>query len=263
MAIWRQQAPDSDLLPALKRWFEGPVGRQLLKEEKQLLQDSLKGVFGRSMLELSLVTQTLASRPDGIHRHYSIGPAVQRDLGRALDAVADFTQLPIANESQDAVVLHHLLEFVANPHNMLREIERITVPHGRVLIVGFNPFSLLGLQLQFRGRLQRNSVWQQHVLTTYRLIDWLHLLGFEVNHCWYGFHRLPLSKPAWCMRHRWPAPELIKKLPVGGSFVLSATKYRAPVTPIKMKWRRETMVNVRPLGAAREGCLNSTQSESQ
>lgn len=261
MPTWRPQAPDRELLPALKRWFGEPVGRQLLKEESELLQDSLEGVFGHSLLELSLVTQSLASRPDGIRRHYTIGPAVQRELGRPLDAVGDFAQLPIANESQDAVVLHHLLEFVANPHNLLREVERITVPHGRVLIVGFNPFSLLGMQLQFSGRLKRNSVWKHHVLTTHRLIDWLHLLGFKVNHCWYGFHRIPLKQPAWCMSHGRPVPEVLKRLPVGGTFVLSATKYRAPVTPVKMKWRREPMVNVRPLGAARQGCLNSTLSE--
>ncbi|MFT5603543.1 MAG: SAM-dependent methyltransferase [Paracoccaceae bacterium] len=261
MSTWRQQAPDHDLLPALTRWFEGPIGRQLLKEERLLLQDSLKGVFGHSLLELSLVTPTLTSRPEGIHRHYCVGPAVQRDLGRSLDAVSNFAQLPIANESQDAVVLHHLLEFVANPHNMLREIERITVPRGRVLIVGFNPFSLLGLQLQVSGRLNRDSVWQQHMFTTFRLIDWLHLLGFEINHCWYGFHRLPLAKPDWCMSHSYLRPDLMKKLPVGGSFVLSATKCRAPITPIKLKWRPESIVNVRPLGAAREAHLNSTQSE--
>lgn len=261
MRTWRPQAPDSELLPALKHWFEGPVGRQLLKEERLLLQDSLANVFGRSLLELSLVTQTLASRPEGIHRHYSVGPAVQRELGRTLDAVGDFSQLPIANESQDAVVLHHILEFVVNPHNMLREIERITVPHGRILIVGFNPFSLLGLQLQLIGRLKRASIWKHHMLTTYRLVDWLNLLGFEVNHCWYGFHRLPFGTPGWCMTHRQPMQHMLKRLPVGGSFVLSATKYRAPITPVKMKWRRDAMVNVRPLGAAREGVLNSTLSE--
>ncbi len=261
MPIWRPQAPDRDLLPAVNRWFEQPVGRQLLKEERQLIQQSLKGVFGHSLLELSVVTQTLASRPEGIHRHYSVGPAAQRELGRPVDAVSEFARLPLANESQHAVVLHHLLEFVDNPHNMLREIERVTVPHGRVLIVGFNPYSLLGLQLQLSGRLKRDSVWKHHLLTTHRLVDWLHLLGFEVNHCWYGFHRLPVGKPAWCMNHRRPMPEILKKVPLGGSFVLSATKYRAPITPIKLKWRREPMVNVRPLGAAREGLINSTQSE--
>ncbi len=261
MPTWRQQAPDSELLPALKRWFEGPVGRQLIKEERQLLDESLTGVFGHSLLELSVVTQTLASRLDGVHRHYSIGPARQHELGRSLDAIADFAQLPIANESQDAVVLHHLLEFVANPHSMLREIERITVPRGRVVIIAFNPFSVLGIQQQISGRLKRGSVWKQHLLTTSRLVDWLHLLGFEVNHCWYGFHRLPLGKPAWCMTHARPMPDLIKKLPLGGSFVLSATKYRAPITPVKLKWRREALVNVRPLGAAREAFPNSKYSE--
>lgn len=259
--MWRQQAPDTALLPALKSWFETAVGRQLVSEERQLVSAALEGTFGHSLLELGPGSQTVVSRPDGIYRHYCMGPAAQQQLGKNLDAVSDFAQLPIANESQDAVVLHHLLEFVANPHNMLREIERITVPHGRVLIVGFNPFSLLGLQLFFTGKLRRGSVWRQHMLTTLRITDWLRLLGFEVNHCWYGFHRLPFNKPDWCMQQRKPLSETLKRLPLGGSFVLSATKYRAPITPVKMKWRRDALVNVRPMGAARAGWFNSSNSE--
>lgn len=255
MTNWRPQAPDNELLPALKRWFDSPLGRQLVNEERCLIERALEGAFGHSLLELSLGPRTLVSRPDAIRRHFSIGPMVQTELGKSLDAVSDFAELPVANESQDVVVVHHLLEFIANPHNMLRELERIIVPHGRLLIIGFNPLSLLGLRLYFSGRLTRNSVWRHHMLTTWRLMDWLNLLGFELNQRAYGFHRLPFNSPGWCLNHQVFAPETMQKLPVGGTFLISATKYRAPITPVRLRWRREPLVNVRPLGAARSGVL--------
>ncbi|WP_372747558.1 class I SAM-dependent methyltransferase [Litorivivens sp.] len=254
MTNWRPQAPDSELLPALKRWFDSPMGRQLVNEERSLIEDALEGAFGHSLLELSLGPRTLVSRPEAIRRHYSIGPAVQCEMGKSLDVVSDFSELPVANESQDVVVVHHLLEFIANPHNMLRELERVIVPHGRLLIVGFNPLSLLGLRLYFAGRVAPRSVWRHHMLTTWRLMDWLNLLGFNVKQRSYGFHRLPFNSP-WCLSHRVFAPDLMRRVPVGGTFLISATKYRAPITPVRLRWRRESLVNVRPLGAARDGVL--------
>jgi SAM-dependent methyltransferase len=253
VSTWRRQAPDAELLPKLKAWFDTGLGRQLVNEERALVKSALDGAFGHSLLELGLSGRTLTSCPEAIRRHYCLGPPLQRELGKNLDILTGYADLPIATESQDVVVVHHLLEFIANPHNMLRELERITVPHGKLLIVGFNPLSLLGLKLHVLGRLSSDSVWQQHWLTISRLEDWLGLLGFRVERRWYGFHRLPFSKPEWLTRPPPLEPESLRNLPMGGTFLLSATKYRVPVTPVRLRWMRDPMVNVRPLGAARQG----------
>ncbi len=41
--------------------------------------------------------------------------------------------LPFAAASLDLVVLPHTLEFSADPHAVLREVERVLVPEGRVV----------------------------------------------------------------------------------------------------------------------------------
>ncbi len=41
-------------------------------------------------------------------------------------------------------MLPHVLEFAAEPHRILREVERVLVPEGQVVIAGFNPLSLWG-----------------------------------------------------------------------------------------------------------------------
>ena len=53
-------------------------------------------------------------------------------------------ELPIATQSIDLVVLPHVLEFADEPHQILREVDRVLMPEGRLVIVGFNPWSLWG-----------------------------------------------------------------------------------------------------------------------
>jgi SAM-dependent methyltransferase len=74
------------------------------------------------------------------------------DAGNALHC--DFDALPFPNQSLDLVLLPHTLELARDPHDTLREVERVLVPEGRVVIVGFNPASLWGLRQQ-RAHLDR------------------------------------------------------------------------------------------------------------
>ncbi|WP_421019334.1 class I SAM-dependent methyltransferase, partial [Klebsiella pneumoniae] len=46
----------------------------------------------------------------------------------------DFDALPFPNHSMDLVVLPHALELAQDPHQTLREVERVLVPDGRVAI---------------------------------------------------------------------------------------------------------------------------------
>ncbi|MFM1760358.1 MAG: hypothetical protein RLY75_1629, partial [Pseudomonadota bacterium] len=61
-------------------------------------------------------------------------------------------ELPFASESIDLLVLPHVLEFAADPHQILREAERVLRPEGRLIISGFNPASLWGMR-QYLSRL--------------------------------------------------------------------------------------------------------------
>ena len=51
----------------------------------------------------------------------------------------------------------HILEFADEPHQVLREVERVLVPEGHLVITGFNPASLWGLR-QAAGALRRFAV---------------------------------------------------------------------------------------------------------
>ena len=106
---------------------------------------------------------------------------------RAAALWAEPEALPFPNASLDLVVLPHTLELSVDPHMALREVERVLVPEGRVVIAGLNPLSLWGLR-QMRVRLCQR--WTQEPLYlpdvgefigVRRMRDWLRLLSFEVK----------------------------------------------------------------------------------
>ncbi len=66
----------------------------------------------------------------------------------------DFCELPFASQSLDLVVLPHVLEFAHEPHQILREVERVLIPEGQIIVTGFNPASLWGAR-QAATRLAR------------------------------------------------------------------------------------------------------------
>jgi len=123
-----------------------------------------------------------------------------------------FDALPFDASSLDLVVLPHALELARDPHLTLREVERVLVPEGRVLIIGFNPASLWGTR-QRLGRLRhRLGVGAERELFLpragefigyRRLRDWLRLLSFEVESGRFGCYIPPVTSAKWLSRFKW------------------------------------------------------------
>ncbi len=200
----------------LQHWFATPQGRHLLAWEQQALEASVADVFGFHALQLGVpqVQALVGNRMP--HRWVSLGMADQRvqPQGPSGESVAnlvcDFTALPFPAASLDLVVLPHSLELAADPHEALREVERVLVPEGRVVIVGFNPWS-------FWAARQRIGHWRERLFSSKglylpragemigfrRLRDWLRLLGFEVEAGQFGCFRPPLTSDRWLHRWRW------------------------------------------------------------
>ncbi len=95
--------------------------------------------------------------------------------------LTDFAALPFAANSLDLVVLPHALELSPDPHATLREVERVLVPEGRVVICGLNPTSLWGMR-QRRAHLYRRLGFGELFLPEggefigyWRMRDWLRL----------------------------------------------------------------------------------------
>ena len=130
------------------------------------------------------------------------------------------------------MVLPHTLELARDPHLTLAEVERVLMPEGRVVILGFNPASLWGLR-QRLGRLRQRLGGRAPLFLPrpgdfigyLRLRDWLRLLSFEVEGGRFGGYRPPLQSAAWLERLAWMDATGDRWWPVlGGVYMLVAVK---------------------------------------
>lgn len=139
------------------------------------------------------------------------------------DVWMDSRAWPWQADSLDLVVLPHTLEQSADPHACLREVERVLIPEGQVLITGLNPFSFWGWQ---QARVRQFGASGASTLIAYRrLRDWLRLLGFEVQVSRFGGWTPALRSERWMQRLEWMDDVGARWGPIfGGVYLLMATK---------------------------------------
>ncbi|MBL4827520.1 MAG: class I SAM-dependent methyltransferase [Spongiibacteraceae bacterium] len=223
---WRNQQTIEQLLPLLAQWFVGEAGTKVLNKQRERVSKALTHCFGYHLLQLSADANINLFNECRVQKKYRAHPFASGSHVRC-----QFDALPFENESLDVVIVHHVHEFVSNPHLVLREMQRIVVPHGHLIIIGFNPWSRLGLYSSMAG-LVPSSMWQNQLISTRRMKDWLCLLGFEIDRVEYGFHCPELidqKVPLW-MR------EKFQGWPFGNFYMVSAIKQVATMTPVKLSW---------------------------
>jgi hypothetical protein len=209
-------------------WLRTTPGRYLLDWEQRRFDDAVTDAFGFHALQLGLpgIDALRANRMP--HRWVANDSLVIPELDPlpplASDSsistllpdsrvalACDFRALPFAADSIDLVVLPHALELACDPHQTLREVERVLRPEGRVVVAGFNPASLWGLRQRLgRARLGigigRQGLYLPRAgefIGYWRLRDWLRLLGFELESGQFGCYRPPASTAPWLDRFAW------------------------------------------------------------
>ena len=176
------------------------------------------------------------------------------------DLLANPVALPFASGSLDLVVLPHTLELSIDPHAALREVERVLVPEGSVVISGFNPFSLWGARRLVAKRTAAVP-WTGHFRSAMRIRDWLTLLGFEVQGSAFGAYAPPAGSPSWLERWRFMDRAGPRWWPVlGGSYLLHGVKRVHGMRLITPQWRgnKATAKRLSPI-AQRDGSTRKTQ----
>ena len=171
--------------------------------------------------------------------------------------VADFSALPFPANSLDLVVLPHALELAPDPHTTLREVERVLVPEGRVVICGLNPASLWGLR-QRRARLYHRLGFGKLFLPQagefigyWRLRDWLRLLDFEVEVGRFGCYRPTFSSERGLQRLEWMERAGDRWWPIFGAvyFVVAVKRVRG-MTLLSPGWKSSRAMAAAPVSVA-------------
>ena len=236
--FWRKRygvVPLRSSLARLTDWLDTPLGQRLIAREQALLDEQLPDLFGYHLMQLSVSSRLDLSRASRISHRFSIYPQAASDK---ISAVSDFNHLPLPPNSIDVILLHHVLDYSQSPHHVLRESASLLIPHGHVVIVGFNPWSLFGLWRWMARFVNPAPHWRHQALRLGRLLDWLKVLDFEPLVIKQGFYPPPLQGTGagkylqWL--ERWGKR---LSLPCGGFYLIVACKHTVALTPIKPKWQ--------------------------
>jgi len=224
---------------SLSEWFATPQGGYVLTREQAYYDRTVSDIFGYNALQLGLPEHDFL-RGSRIPLRFSAG----NQAGNSVRLCC--TELPIASASLDLVLMPHVLEFSENPHQILREVERVLMPEGSLVISGFNPRSLWGLRRALGNK--KCYPWNGHFITLPRLKDWLALLGFEVAGGRFAAYAPPFYKTKWLERYsfmeaagdRWWAVS-------GGVYFLHAIKRVPGMRLIKPQWNNGLVKRLLPV----------------
>ncbi|AKJ28947.1 methyltransferase type 11 [Caldimonas brevitalea] len=272
----------------MDEWLLTPAGRYLLAWEQQQLDRTVGDLFGFHAVQLGLPQLDGLGQNRMPHRwtavdRLSLGdPAtIQAPCGppegaparvagqpapRAL--VTDFDALPFETQSLDLVVLPHTLELARDPHQTLREVDRVLVPEGKLVAIGLNPASLWGAQQRTAPLLSRLGMGTDFLpprgdlIGYWRLRDWLRLLSFDIERGRFGCYRPALRSQQWLDRFGWMEPAGDRWWPVlGAVYFLVATKRVRGMRLIGPAWKqRQQSQRARAVAARREPISESSDA---
>jgi len=219
---------------SLAQWYATGLGQSILENLEIRLSDSLRDVFGyQGLLVGNFEPERDLLVNAGLHRRLTLDAP-----GRKADINADALQLPIASDTMKLVVLWHTLDFCDNPHQALREADRILMDDGQLIIIGFNPISAFGLRHLITGW-RRKSPWHGRFYSRWRLKDWLSVLDYRVLRSEASFIRPPINSERLLSRLKG-----VEKLQpwiggLGGVYIVQARKQTIPMTLSRRQWRRQ------------------------
>ena len=241
-------------------WFKTCLGQYLLEREQNHFDEAVADVFGYNAMQIGFPQYDFL-RANRMPLQFCTGI----EGGAAVRASPEF--LPIETNSIDLVLLPHVLEYSANPHQILREVQRVLMPEGQVIVCGFNPRSLWGargvlgsLEERFFRPVEKQFPWRGDFISLPRLKDWLTLLDFEITKDKLCCYAPPFSQEKWLKRFNFMETAGDRWWPFsGGVYFLTAVKRVHGMRVIKPEWkevraaRRGLAPVAQKLGGSRPG----------
>ena len=195
----------------LDHWYQQTRwGSRLLKLESEYLAKTVCAAYNEVVVQIGSLQWNPPILDQASYRKFFVADTEIHNL--QVQLVTDLRTLPIYSESVDIVIIPHTLEFVDDQHQLLREVERVLKPEGRLYYLGFLPLSLFGLLHYWPGN-RGHSPWCGHFVSQHKMLDRLSLLNFEV-------------KVKTCFRIKPTHPELTV------SYAIKAIKRRYTIIPL-------------------------------
>lgn len=230
-------AKTSRTLVPITNWSQLSRGEHLQEQTQSLVNNAISRCFGYHLLKLGNLSAQLQTNTSPIRHQINCA-----ENGEGIGLRSDLHDLPFQDSTIDLCIIMHELDFSSDPHQLLREIDRVLTLDGTLIIGGYNPYSFFG----FRSLMTPKSNQTTRLFSPNRVIDWLHLLGFEIKHKQH-FDYISAQPQG-------PITSLIENiaqhyLPFFCSvYFIVAKKQCTPMTPIKSTFEfRRTIINHGPV----------------
>ena len=210
-------------------WAQLQNGQWASESIQTRLDEWCPKLFGYHMLKLGGLSCELISCNCNIQHQVNL------DIHNPLhNVIADGYDLPFLEKSFDTVILSHQLDYCNDPHRMLREVDRVMIDDGYLILTGFNPISFAGLA-SFMPWRKNDLPWSGRMFTTHRIKDWLGILNYQVIECdRYGLFPMQQHRTFWTWLENgvgeWVAP-------FGSLYFIVARKRTYPLKPVKPHWK--------------------------
>ncbi|MTB79511.1 methyltransferase domain-containing protein [Providencia stuartii] len=217
-------------------WSDIPFGEHYRQALQYQLRPWWPKIFGFHLLKLGHLSTEVDTEECMVSHQFCLGNGDPR-----FQVIAEPQALPFTAKSIDACLISHMLAYSHDPHWVLREVDRVLVDDGWLIISGFNPFSLLGIG-KMVPFLRKQQPYCSRLFPTLRVFDWLSVLNYEVL-----YHRN-------CQVFPWHAPEnwLNQRIKgVGTLNVIVARKRTYPLTPTLLKFKQPKVKIGTALGATK------------
>jgi SAM-dependent methyltransferase len=170
-----------------KTWGDFPAGEHIQHAITEVCNDYAERVFGYHFAKIGTLSAAITLDKSPIRHQINHTPILlntndssNHSLNKGESYVVGQSHcLPFAENSIDGFLLANELDFAQDPHEILREVDRVITQSGYVIISGFNPLSLAGIA-RFLPVKRENVLHDARFFTSYRIRDWLQLLGFEI-----------------------------------------------------------------------------------
>lgn len=221
---------DSALQQKMRQWSQTVLGQYVLGQEQCYFDRVVTDIFGYNAIQIGFVGFDFLR-----NNRMPFKFVVSMNEGGAVSAHPGF--LPIQSDSLDLVLLPHTLEFNLYPLQILHEVHRVLIDEGKVIISGFNPFSLWGMRQRVMVS-KTDFPWCGHFIDLSRVKDWLELLNFEITAGQFSCYVPPCTEKKWLSRLHFMEAAGDRWWPVaGGVYFLQAVKHECGMHVIKPDWK--------------------------
>lgn len=221
----------------LRRWYANYPGQLLAQAENRLLNQFLPALFGYYLLEYGNLKSIFTLKENRILNTLNVAEAGSN--GSNPDGYLDYAQMPFSEAAVDAVFLPHIVEFAEDVDVVLLEAGRLLMPEGYLILLGFNPYSLLGLWQLAKRYFQKDERLGRFRAMS-RLIKQLKAQDFKIVTAKTCFYRPPLASRSWL--NRCVFLEMLGRIcwpDLGASYLIIAQKKVMPLSPIRVDWKTQ------------------------